>query len=134
MEVQDGGSQMIALACAAAPGLTVVDLCAGAGGKTLALAAAMAGQGTLIAADTIRARLARLSPRAERAGATFIETLLIDQGHEGRGLDSLPGRMSWMLIDSHELSRGVSGISQTERLGGELAPPKHFVDEGIGKV
>ena len=36
--------------------------------------AAMAGQGRLIAADTIRSRLARLEPRAERAGATFIDT------------------------------------------------------------
>ncbi|MBS2091120.1 16S rRNA (cytosine(967)-C(5))-methyltransferase, partial [Klebsiella pneumoniae] len=39
VEVQDEGSQLVALACRAAPGETVIDLCAGAGGKTLALAA-----------------------------------------------------------------------------------------------
>ena len=38
VEVQDAGSQWIAAACGARPGMTVVDMCAGAGGKTLALA------------------------------------------------------------------------------------------------
>jgi 16S rRNA (cytosine967-C5)-methyltransferase len=100
VEVQDAGSQLISLACAAQPGMTVIDLCAGAGGKTLALAAAMAGRGTLIAADTIRSRLARLDPRAERAGATFIETLLLDQGHEAGALASLAGRADVVLVDA----------------------------------
>ncbi|WP_242126133.1 RsmB/NOP family class I SAM-dependent RNA methyltransferase [Sphingobium sp. Sx8-8] len=100
VEVQDAGSQLIAAACEAAPGMTVIDLCAGAGGKTLALASAMAGKGVLIAADTIRSRLARLDPRAERAGATFIETLLLDQGHEAGALESLAGRADIVLVDA----------------------------------
>ena len=100
VEVQDAGSQLISATCGAAPGMTVIDLCAGAGGKTLALAAAMAGQGTLIAADTIRSRLSRLDPRAERAGATFIQTLLLDQGHEARGLESLQGQADVVLVDA----------------------------------
>ncbi|MEC3950275.1 RsmB/NOP family class I SAM-dependent RNA methyltransferase [Sphingobium sp. HWE2-09] len=100
VEVQDAGSQWIAAACGVQPGMTVVDLCAGAGGKTLALAAAMRGQGTLIAADTIRSRLARLEPRAARAGATFIETLLLDQSHEARGLESLNGTVDVVLVDA----------------------------------
>ncbi|HEX7741062.1 MAG TPA: RsmB/NOP family class I SAM-dependent RNA methyltransferase, partial [Sphingobium sp.] len=100
VEVQDAGSQLISAACGAQPGMTVIDLCAGAGGKTLALAAAMAGKGTLIAADTIRSRLARLDPRAVRAGATFIETLLLDQGHEAGGLESLKGRADIVLVDA----------------------------------
>jgi 16S rRNA (cytosine967-C5)-methyltransferase len=37
-EVQDEGSQMVALACEVCPGERVLDLCAGNGGKTLALA------------------------------------------------------------------------------------------------
>ncbi|WP_340264478.1 RsmB/NOP family class I SAM-dependent RNA methyltransferase [Sphingobium mellinum] len=100
VEVQDAGSQLISAACGAQPGMTVIDLCAGAGGKTLALAAAMAGRGTLIAADTIRSRLARLDPRAVRAGATFIETLLLDQGHEAGALESLNGRADVVLVDA----------------------------------
>ncbi|HUD93125.1 RsmB/NOP family class I SAM-dependent RNA methyltransferase [Sphingobium sp.] len=100
VEVQDAGSQWIAVACGAQPGMTVVDLCAGAGGKTLALAAAMAGQGRLLAADTIRSRLARLEPRAGRAGATFIETLLLDQAHEARGLEPLQGQADVVLVDA----------------------------------
>ena len=100
VEVQDAGSQMISAACQAQPGMTVVDMCAGAGGKTLALASAMAGKGKLIAADTIRSRLARLDPRAVRAGATFIETLLLDQAHEGRALEALHGRADVVLVDA----------------------------------
>ncbi|MGW8204112.1 RsmB/NOP family class I SAM-dependent RNA methyltransferase [Sphingomonas bisphenolicum] len=100
VEVQDAGSQWIAAACAVQPGMTVIDLCAGAGGKTLALAAAMGGRGNLIAADTIRSRLARLEPRAARAGATFIETLLLDQSHEARGLESLNGQVDVVLVDA----------------------------------
>ena len=44
-EIQDEGSQLIALACAARPGQVVVDACAGAGGKSLALAAEMRNKG-----------------------------------------------------------------------------------------
>jgi 16S rRNA (cytosine967-C5)-methyltransferase len=78
----------------------VVDLCAGAGGKTLALAAAMEGQGRLIACDVDRARLSRLSPRAERAGAAFIETRLLDGGREARALGDLEGQADIVLIDA----------------------------------
>ncbi len=82
IEVQDHGSQWAALAVAAKPGETIIDLCAGAGGKTLALAAAMENSGKLLAADTDRGRLSRLRPRAESAGAGLIESLLLDPGKE----------------------------------------------------
>ena len=100
IEVQDEGSQVIVAACAARPGETVVDLCAGAGGKTLALAGAMMGQGHLIACDVDRARLSRLAPRAERAGATFIEARLLDGGREARALADLEGQADVVLIDA----------------------------------
>ena len=41
VEIQDEGSQLVAMLVGARPGERVVDLCAGAGGKTLAIAAQM---------------------------------------------------------------------------------------------
>jgi 16S rRNA (cytosine967-C5)-methyltransferase len=99
IEIQDEGSQLIALACDPPAGGTVVDLCAGAGGKTLALAANMAGQGRLIACDVDRARLSRLAPRAVRAGAT-IETRLLDPNREAHALGDLSGVVDAVLVDA----------------------------------
>lgn len=100
IEVQDAGSQMIAQACGAAPGMTVVDLCAGAGGKSLALAAEMNGAGRLIAADTNRARLFRLPERADRAGVSHIELLLLDPMKEAQALASLEAQADVVLVDA----------------------------------
>jgi 16S rRNA (cytosine967-C5)-methyltransferase len=91
IEVQDCGSQAACLAVGARPGETIIDLCAGAGGKTLSLAAAMENRGILIASDTDRGRLARLGPRAQRAGAVVSETVLIDPGKELKALDAWLG-------------------------------------------
>lgn len=99
IEVQDGGSQLMCEAVEAQPGETVLDLCAGAGGKTLALAAAM-GKGRLIAADVDRARLQRLTPRAERAGAAWVETLLMNPNREMEALGELAGRVDAVMIDA----------------------------------
>jgi len=100
IEVQDEGSQLLALACHAGPGMTVVDLCAGAGGKTLALAAAMANDGRIVASDTVRDRLRRLEPRAARAGVSIIETRLLDEGRELEMLDAMIGLADIVLIDA----------------------------------
>ena len=75
VEVQDEGSQLIALACAPSPGERILDLCAGAGGKALALAAT-APLATILATDSNRGRLSKLAPRAERAGASIESRLL----------------------------------------------------------
>ena len=99
-EVQDTGSQLACLAVDAKPGETVIDLCAGGGGKTLALAAAMDNLGRLIASDTDRGRLSRLAPRAERAGATIIETRLLDPKREFETLADLEGQADAVMIDA----------------------------------
>lgn len=67
-EVQDEGSQLVALATGAQPGMLCVDFCAGSGGKTLALAAMMRNEGLLVALDVDAARLRNLPPRIKRAG------------------------------------------------------------------
>lgn len=100
VEVQDEGSQIACLATGVAPGMTVIDLCAGAGGKSLAMAAAMANDGRLIAADTNRDRLQRLTPRADRAGAAIIETLLLDPGKELEKLADHIRRADVVLVDA----------------------------------
>jgi len=100
VEIQDEASQIVAMACRAGPGMTVIDLCAGAGGKTLALAADMDGHGRLIASDTVKARLDRLTPRAERAGASAIERRLLDGGRESSALADLAGQADIVLVDA----------------------------------
>lgn len=98
VEVQDEGSQLIALACAPADGMTVVDLCAGAGGKALALAAA-APAARIVASDTNRQRLSQVEPRAARAKAT-IETRLLDGGREAGQLADLEAQADLVLVDA----------------------------------
>ncbi|TAK49864.1 MAG: RsmB/NOP family class I SAM-dependent RNA methyltransferase [Xanthobacteraceae bacterium] len=73
VEVQDEGSQLVALMSGASPGETVIDLCAGGGGKTLALAAMMGNRGRLIATDDDKRRLAPIHDRLIRAGARLPE-------------------------------------------------------------
>ena len=80
LESQDEGSQIAAALVAAEPGMRVLDYCAGGGGKSLALAAAMANEGTILATDTDAGRLAPLARRAQRAGATIVESRIIEPG------------------------------------------------------
>jgi len=98
VEVQDEGSQLIALACEPRNGQSIVDLCAGAGGKALALAAA-APEAAIVATDSNRARLSRLAPRASRAGAV-IETRLLSPPNEIQELAEWQGQADLVLVDA----------------------------------
>ncbi|AXJ96567.1 MULTISPECIES: RsmB/NOP family class I SAM-dependent RNA methyltransferase [unclassified Sphingomonas] len=100
VEVQDAGSQIVSLAARAMPGQRIVDLCAGGGGKTLALAAAMDNRGELIATDVDRARLSRLAPRAEKAGVTIAQPVLLDAGREAAVLSAWEGSADTVLVDA----------------------------------
>jgi 16S rRNA (cytosine967-C5)-methyltransferase len=99
VEVQDEGSQVLALLCGARPGWQVVDYCAGAGGKTLALAAAMAGKGQLYAFDIDGKRLARLKPRQKRAGAHNVQPHILS-GAVDKLAASLRGACQRVLVDA----------------------------------
>ena len=98
-EVQDEGSQLIALACEARPGGIVVDACAGAGGKTLALAAEMHNKGRLIACDRDGRRLDELRPRARRAGVHNWEARSVPESSDARVAD-LRGQAEVVLVDA----------------------------------
>ena len=73
IEVQDEGSQLVALLVDARPGMRVVDFCAGAGGKTLAMAAAMRNKGHIVACDVLQGRVDRAATRLNRGGVHNVE-------------------------------------------------------------
>lgn len=95
-EVQDQGSQIVAILAGAQPGEQVLDLCAGAGGKTLALAAAMMNKGQIFAYDSDRNRLAPIYDRLKRNGARNVQVRAPQPG----ALDDLVGKMDRVVIDA----------------------------------
>lgn len=99
-EVQDAASQYASAALDAAPGQAIVDLCAGGGGKTLAIASLTGNDADILACDTNRARLQQLPPRAERAGATRIETRLLNPGQEPAMLADWRGKADRVFVDA----------------------------------
>ena len=80
VEIQDEGSQLIALAVDAHPGMRVVDYCAGAGGKTLAIAMCMENKGHIVACDVSAPRLEGAIKRLRRAGVHNAERHLLEPG------------------------------------------------------
>jgi 16S rRNA (cytosine967-C5)-methyltransferase len=105
IELQDEGSQLAALLCAAKPGEQVVDLCAGAGGKTLALAAMMENRGQIFATDTDKRRLAPIHARLERAGPRNVQVRTPRLGADI--LADLHDRADLVLIDAPCTGTGV---------------------------
>ena len=99
VEVQDEGSQLLALLTGARRGEMVADLCAGAGGKTLALGAAMASSGRLYAFDVNEKRLSRLSPRLKRSGLSNVTAQVISNENDTR-LKRLAGKLDRVLVDA----------------------------------
>ena len=84
VEVQDEGSQLIALLTDARPGMRVADYCAGAAGKTLALAATMGNRGHIVACDVSATRLDGAGRRLRRAGVDNAERHLLQAGDKWR--------------------------------------------------
>ncbi len=80
VEIQDEGSQLIALAVDAQPGMRVADYCAGAGGKTLAIAMGMENKGHIVACDVSAPRLEGAIKRMRRAGVHNAEQHLLAPG------------------------------------------------------
>ncbi len=99
VEVQDEGSQLLALLLAPRRGEMVVDFCAGAGGKTLALGAMMRGSGRLYAFDVSQARLDRLRPRLQRSGLSNVYPVAIRSERDDR-VQRLAGKIDRVLVDA----------------------------------
>ncbi|KLT72532.1 SAM-dependent methlyltransferase [Neisseria arctica] len=99
LEVQDEGSQLLALLLGAKRGDIAVDFCAGAGGKTLAIGAMMANKGRIYAFDIAEKRLANLKPRMVRAGLTNIHPERISSETDPR-INRLSGKADRVLVDA----------------------------------
>ena len=99
VEVQDEGSQLLALITDAKRGEMVVDFCAGAGGKTLALGASMRNTGRLYALDTSGHRLDALKPRLARSGLSNVHPAQIAHERDER-IKRLAGKIDRVLVDA----------------------------------
>ncbi len=99
IEVQDEGSQLLAMLLDAHRGEMVVDFCAGAGGKTLAIGAAMRSTGRLYAFDTSGHRLEALKPRLARSGLSNVHPAAIAHERDER-IKRLAGKIDRVLVDA----------------------------------
>ncbi len=99
IEVQDEGSQLLALLVAPRRGEMIIDFCAGAGGKTLLLGALMRSNGRLYAFDVSAARLARAKPRFARSGLSNVVPVVIDNENDAR-VKRLAGKAQRVLVDA----------------------------------
>ena len=99
IEVQDEGSQLLAMLLDAKRGEMVVDFCAGAGGKTLAIGAAMRSTGRLYAFDTSAHRLDALKPRLARSGLSNVHPAAIAHERDER-VKRLAGKIDRVLVDA----------------------------------
>jgi 16S rRNA (cytosine967-C5)-methyltransferase len=99
VEVQDEGSQLLALLTGAKRGEMVVDFCAGAGGKTLSLGAMMRNTGRLYAFDVSGHRLEKLKPRLARSGLSNVYSAQIAHERDER-IKRLTGKIDRVLVDA----------------------------------
>lgn len=124
-EVQDEGSQLVALALGVEDATAVLDACAGAGGKTLAMADLMPQDAKLTAVDPEAKKLRALEKRMKRAGgrpvvrvqsdlqelpadlAGAFDRVLVDAPCTGTGTFRRHPDLKWRLEDS-DLSRHVA--------------------------
>jgi 16S rRNA (cytosine967-C5)-methyltransferase len=98
VEIQDEGSQLVALLAGAQPGEQVLDLCAGGGGKTLALGAEMNNKGQIFATDSDQRRLAPIHDRITRAGVRNVQVRTPKKGV--MDLEDLADKMDLVLVDA----------------------------------
>ena len=99
VEVQDEGSQILAMLASAKPGETTVDFCAGAGGKALAMAATMENKGSLYACDVHDKRLRNLAARAKRSGVHNIRSVVLSS-EQDKWVKKHSKRADLVLVDA----------------------------------
>jgi len=95
-EMQDEGSQLIALLCKVKPGDLALDYCAGSGGKSLAFAPFMKNQGQIYLHDIRDYALQEAKKRLKRAGIQNAQLLLSNSPHK----EKLKRKMDWVFVDA----------------------------------
>ena len=96
-EVQDEGSQLLAMLVDPKPKSKVIDACSGAGGKALAMASIMNNRGEIFAFDVHTGRLDELRKRIKRSGVDSIRTKVI---RENEIEESFIGSADYVLVDA----------------------------------
>jgi 16S rRNA (cytosine967-C5)-methyltransferase len=119
VEVQDEGSQLLALLTDAKRGEMVVDFCAGAGGKTLALGTAMRNTGRLYAYDTSGHRLDAMKPRLARSGLSNVHPVQLAHERDER-IKRMAGKIDRVLIDAP--CSGLGTLRRNPDLKWRLSP------------
>ncbi|MPS48272.1 RsmB/NOP family class I SAM-dependent RNA methyltransferase [Methylobacillus sp.] len=99
IEVQDEGSQLLAMLVAPRRGEMIADFCAGAGGKSLALGALMRNTGRLYAFDVSERRLHNLGQRLKRSGLSNLHSQVISSESDPK-LKRLNGKFNRVLVDA----------------------------------
>lgn len=107
IEIQDEGSQAIALLCEAKPGEQVLDYCAGGGGKTLALAAMMENKGRVVAMDMDAGRLDKGRVRYRKAGVHNIEVRPLSDEKQQKWIKRQKEKFDCVLVDAPCSSSGT---------------------------
>ena len=139
IEVQDEGSQLLALLVDAKRGEMVVDFCAGAGGKTLALGATMRSTGRLYAFDTSGHRLDALKPRLARSGLSNVHPVAIAHERDDR-IKRLAGKIDRVLVDAPCSGLGTLRRNpdlkwrQTPKAVGELAAKQTAILQSAARL
>ncbi len=96
-EMQDEGSQLLAMLVDPKPKSKVIDACAGAGGKALAMATIMNNRGEIFALDVNSFRLDELQKRIKRSG---VDTIRIRKVREDETIPEFVGSADYVLVDA----------------------------------
>jgi 16S rRNA (cytosine967-C5)-methyltransferase len=78
--VQDEAAQLVSLLLSPQPGDSVLDACAAPGGKAAHLAELMRNMGIIVALDSDRKRIGRISENSMRLGLSILKPVLGDAG------------------------------------------------------
>lgn len=137
--VQDEGSQVVALALAAAPldgrDERWLDLCAGPGGKAALLAALAGGRGARLVANEVQPHRARLVEQSVRAARSAVEAVRVGDGR-AVGEDE-PGAYDRVMVDAPCTGLGAlrrRPESRWRRTPADVAPLSALQRELLGSA